>query len=796
MKRVISLLLVIILLFSLMPIAGLAQDEFFQITLEKIIDDQNVTFKITTNNNINIKKLHYILMNEQVFNELMSQGYDFIKSYLLSNDPPYEGIFMKGHFNSIISNNPFYYPFDKQEISSRFDKNTDKVYFLCIAETEDGQISNNYVYKEIIPSEVLGNVVKALENIDSRITKNKALTIKLIDILNQKNKNELLKKFLNAIQGTDIEGRLNNLGINERNLIIAHNLFKDDIGYTYLKEEINKGKLSENEAFIGAANTAINEIFKQDWSPLKLLYNKIIEKFGTLTDFLRYVREKENYFVSDYKDSMTIKYENNTVKIYYNNDLLTFINNQVLTPKGIATISSTDITNILSAFNAVLAEFTGDDAKAIAEYFKAQGYNVVGLPTSTVEPGGGTGGGGGAPSTSKTEETIDDKKAEFKVNITAAKITESQGKAIITFDSSAVNEILKAFENTAAKASGKEFTMTLNLASSDIKTANIEANIPKEIFAKAFEKGATVKIMLNELTMDLPKNVLDVSIGTNVKIEVKPDDVSQVINTLTNYKLISTPKDIVIKIDDKQANINGKVTLRFSIKGLTTNIDKLGLYFVDKEKGTLQFIGGKVDKQNSEIIAKTSHFSTYAVMEYNKTFDDITSHWAKNYIESLASKYIVNGKEEKKFDPEGKVTRAEFTKMILNALEIDKVPYSNSFEDVKKDTWYADYVETAYRYGIIKGKVEGKVFDPNGYITRQEIFAILARAMKLAPSKDAAEKLYIFKDYKDIADYAKEYTAALIEQKIVSGYEDMTVRPKNNATRAEAAKLIYEIYNR
>lgn len=578
---------------------------------------------------------------------------------------------------------------------------------------------------------------------------------------------------------------------------------------TILYEIAETVKTSNNTALqpyqIGWIKKVDNEVFDANFPQVTQL---ILDKFNSKADFIRFLRIVFDDVVTK---NIEIDYTSGNFVLKFNDNFGSSLNNylknevdkvKVLFKKGksIAPLSDNEIKGLKDIINYIATQintntaFTKTDKDLIATALEKVGF-TVNKPSSDSGTISDTGSGGAAP-TPKYETKTSDNKVEFKVNINMAKVTEQQGKAVITFDQSTVNEIIKAFEETASKASGKELVLILNFASEDIKSENIEANIPNEIFAKACDKGAKVVINLNDLSLDIPKDAVDIKTGSIVKLEIKSDDVSNVLNNFKNVKLIGKAKDIMFKVDEKAAQFKNKITLRFSIKGLTANIDKLGLYFVDKEKGSVEFVGGKVDKSNGEILAKVSHFSTYAVLEYNKTFEDITNHWAKNYIESLASKHIVNGKNDKNFDPNGKITRAEFVKMIVKALEIDINKYKGTFSDVKADAWYADYIQTAYDNGIVKGKVEGKIFDPKGLITREEIFTIIARAMKVKPSKDVQTILSNFKDYKDISGYALEHTAGLVEQKIVSGYSDNTIKPKANATRAEAAKLIYEIYNR
>ena len=57
------------------------------------------------------------------------------------------------------------------------------------------------------------------------------------------------------------------------------------------------------------------------------------------------------------------------------------------------------------------------------------------------------------------------------------------------------------------------------------------------------------------------------------------------------------------------------------------------------------------------------------------TFTDIKGHWAESYIEYCADLNIISGRGDGTFDPEGKVTGIEATKMVLTALGYDAKAY-------------------------------------------------------------------------------------------------------------------------
>ena len=98
----------------------------------------------------------------------------------------------------------------------------------------------------------------------------------------------------------------------------------------------------------------------------------------------------------------------------------------------------------------------------------------------------------------------------------------------------------------------------------------------------------------------------------------------------------------------------------------------------------------------------TSPFFKYAVLEYNKTFDDIQNHWAQREIEKLALQQVVDGLTDSKFGPDNQVTRAQFVTLLARALKLTSSGDTTNFKDVASDAWYHEAVYAAYQAKIIK----------------------------------------------------------------------------------------------
>ncbi len=177
----------------------------------------------------------------------------------------------------------------------------------------------------------------------------------------------------------------------------------------------------------------------------------------------------------------------------------------------------------------------------------------------------------------------------------------------------------------------------------------------------------------------------------------------------------------------------------------------------------------------------------------NDMFADVKdAAWARTEINGLAKAGIINGISDTQFAPNATVTRAEFAKMLMGAFGLSSASYTtSSFGDVATDAWYFQDVETAYNLGIING-VEDGVFAPDALITRQDMAVMVTRAADTAGKTIAEVNAGIaFADAGLIGSYAQTSVDRLVKAGIINGVSDTSFAPLDNATRAQAAKILY-----
>ncbi len=136
--------------------------------------------------------------------------------------------------------------------------------------------------------------------------------------------------------------------------------------------------------------------------------------------------------------------------------------------------------------------------------------------------------------------------------------------------------------------------------------------------------------------------------------------------------------------------------------------------------------------------------------------------------------------------PNEQVTRAQFTKILVNALSLKEGANTKAFPDVNPAKWHNEFIRIASSQGIISGREDGK-FYPDQYITRDEMAMMIYRAFK-----DTVTFQPSTRTFKDVPASSKAYEAVnkLTANGIIQGYEDQTFKPGNRATRGQAIAIM------
>jgi beta-glucosidase len=177
-------------------------------------------------------------------------------------------------------------------------------------------------------------------------------------------------------------------------------------------------------------------------------------------------------------------------------------------------------------------------------------------------------------------------------------------------------------------------------------------------------------------------------------------------------------------------------------------------------------------------------------------FADIEDSWAKEDIQVLAKRGLITGRSSAAYEPESKITRAEFTVLLVRVLGLqEKVLADGQFADVDPDDWYAGSIAGAVAQNIVCG-YKGGIFQPEGSITREEMAVMLGRARYLAGKEnelsvaEQEEILARFQDRDKISSWARQEIALAVEARIIEGTAAGKLAPQRELDRAQTAAVL------
>lgn len=216
------------------------------------------------------------------------------------------------------------------------------------------------------------------------------------------------------------------------------------------------------------------------------------------------------------------------------------------------------------------------------------------------------------------------------------------------------------------------------------------------------------------------------------------------------------------------------------------------------QNGSIQITGNGQSTQNINITNETNVTNN----NYRITFEDINGHWAKDAIEQLAKKGILAGDEKGRFNPENKVTREQFAKMISVFFGLQAKDTTQNFADVPTDRWSFKFVDAAQEYITAYKAPDGDLlFKPDMPEMRQDVTVSLIKLLqdqgnvKVLDAQTADTILKaVFKDWEKIAPAYRPYVATAVQMGLVKGI-DGKFNPFDTLTRAQAATLLVRVQN-
>ncbi|HEY3375298.1 MAG TPA: S-layer homology domain-containing protein [Candidatus Aquicultor sp.] len=163
---------------------------------------------------------------------------------------------------------------------------------------------------------------------------------------------------------------------------------------------------------------------------------------------------------------------------------------------------------------------------------------------------------------------------------------------------------------------------------------------------------------------------------------------------------------------------------------------------------------------------------------------DVSEGWYTGYVFDLSIAGVIGGTGTGFFDPNRKVTKAEFAKMVCKSLGWEPTSgEASKTVEVQPSHWAYPYIKTLSEKGVLA--YAGGSYKPGEYVTRAEAvrLVVIAGILKFDTTGER---------FPDIVGHTDtEYILTGRKYGIVSGYPDGTFAPDTPVSRCEAAKFIW-----
>lgn len=205
--------------------------------------------------------------------------------------------------------------------------------------------------------------------------------------------------------------------------------------------------------------------------------------------------------------------------------------------------------------------------------------------------------------------------------------------------------------------------------------------------------------------------------------------------------------------------------------------------------------GGQYDANSGLIFFSTQWSGIYQVAENQVELTDIgaLSEEEQRIIRFMVARGFFTAPDGK-FNPEGTISRYEFTTALVGMFYALDRQAECTFTDVAKDSPYYVHVASAQSSGIAEG-VGNDRFDGERSVTREEVLTFCARTLVDKKGYQVPEDLSAYANFTDretIADWALPYVALTEQLGVVDGGQ--ALEPQQDISRAEGARLLYKLF--
>lgn len=224
-----------------------------------------------------------------------------------------------------------------------------------------------------------------------------------------------------------------------------------------------------------------------------------------------------------------------------------------------------------------------------------------------------------------------------------------------------------------------------------------------------------------------------------------------------------------------------------------------GVWKIDETSNDLIFVPHLVKEINGVkyLVIESLTNSTYVVAENHVEFADVAKgKWYTEAIEQAAAKKLVVGVGNGRFAPSKAITRAEFTQMVINMMQLpDADANTKAYSDVPATHFFSNAIMKAKSAGLLDRVTtsDGGKFKPTQPISREEMASILSAAAAYdhvaAPTASVA-LTSLFKDGGSIDENYADDVLLMYKLGFMQGVSSDSFGPKAVSTRAQAATVL------
>jgi len=235
-----------------------------------------------------------------------------------------------------------------------------------------------------------------------------------------------------------------------------------------------------------------------------------------------------------------------------------------------------------------------------------------------------------------------------------------------------------------------------------------------------------------------------------------------------------TPDGIVVKADTTAETEDATVSIAVPTTILAANVSipvdiSYSTVAVDAQGSIVNLSVPTEDLTAMKVRVEGSIELT--LVKRDNGFVDIDGHWAEDSITFAAAHEFVNGTSETEFTPEGEMTRGMMFTLLARM---------NGVDTTGGETWYAK----GSQWAVEERLSDGTNLESN--ITREQLATLLWRYV----GRPEVEGELNFADADEVSDFAVEAMRWAVEKGIFEGTDNGELRPKDNATRAQAAAVL------